>query len=369
MIRTHHLISIIRNNRYIGITSLFYSLTLLAGIESQSQWIVFGVSIVFALGFLLTNETFMATIKKLNKVDPLFTEKVSILLPVLTGLYLMASYALTGLLGMVLSALLPSLHAQFLGYTRLSRIMLVGAAVVYLGGLWFQYPHTVGFSQHFDGLVMLLVLAPFAINLLHFGRATSGLVKSTADQVEKLQSLAATDGLTGLINRRQFNHQLHGEISRARRHNKPLSLALFDLDDFKKINDFYGHQVGDRILRELGTLIKNNIRESDIPARYGGEEFALILPETSQVEAYDTLERLRAMIERTVFCLPDNPITATISMGIAQLDLKNGTSFEIIEQADTALYEAKRQGKNRVVYGAVTAPKIDISAIKGNSLS
>lgn len=364
MIRTHHLISIIRNNRYIGITALFYTMMLLPGIAERNQWIIFGVSVAFVLGFLLTNETFMATVKKLNKVDPLFTEKVSILLPVLTGLFLMASYALTGQLGILLVSLLPCLHAQFLGYTRLSRMMLVGTAVVYGAGLWMNYPHTLGFTQQFDGVIMLLVLAPFAITLLHFGRSTSGLVKSTADQVEKLQSLAATDGLTGLINRRQFNHQLHAEISRACRHNKPLSLALFDLDDFKKINDFYGHQVGDRILKELGLLIKNNIRESDIPARYGGEEFALILPETSQVEAYDTLERLRAMIERTVFCLPDNPITATISMGIAQLDFKHGTSFEIIEQADTALYEAKRQGKNRVVYGAVATPKIDISALK-----
>ena len=96
---------------------------------------------------------------------------------------------------------------------------------------------------------------PVILATFHYGTFITALVKSASSQVNWLQSLATTDGLTGLINRRQFNHRLQAEIARARRHHNPLSLALFDIDDFKKVNDLYGHPVGDRILKELGALI------------------------------------------------------------------------------------------------------------------
>jgi diguanylate cyclase (GGDEF)-like protein len=199
------------------------------------------------------------------------------------------------------------------------------------------------------GARILLCLTPLAWTLHHYGGIVAVMVQTASSRVSRLQSLAATDGLTGLINRRQFNHRLDTEIARARRYRNPLSLALFDIDDFKKINDLYGHPIGDRILGELGRLIIANVRESDIPARYGGEEFALILPETLRMDAYELLERLRSLIEGTVFCLPDNPMTVTVSVGVTQMEGDRPQAYELIEAADAALYDAKKQGKNRVI--------------------
>ena len=180
------------------------------------------------------------------------------------------------------------------------------------------------------------------------GHYLSRILQNQSYQVEILQSMATTDALTRLVNRRQFNTRLNSEVSRARRHHSALSLALFDIDNFKHLNDHYGHPVGDRILQELGQLISKNVRESDVAARYGGEEFALILPETREKEASDLLERLRQLVSETVFCLPDNPITLTVSIGVSELNSRHNNVFELVERADQALYQAKGQGKNRV---------------------
>jgi len=204
-----------------------------------------------------------------------------------------------------------------------------------------------------------LTLLPDVFLCAAMARLVGTLVHSSSHQVSRLQSMATTDALTGLINRRLFNLQLQGEWSRARRHHSALCLALFDVDNFKKINDTYGHTVGDRILKELAALVAHNLRDSDIPARYGGEEFALILTETRQMEAAELMERIRMLIERHVFCLPDNPLTVTVSIGVAQFDLKaHSRPEDLVGQADAALYEAKHQGKNRVIYGVLPVPKV-----------
>lgn len=195
------------------------------------------------------------------------------------------------------------------------------------------------------------------------GHYIATLVASSNHQVNRLQSLATTDTLTGLINRRLLMHQFQAEFSRARRHQTSLSVAMFDIDHFKKVNDIYGHQVGDRILKELGALIHENVRDCDTVGRYGGEEFCLILPETRQTEAADLMERLRIMVERHVFCMPDNPLTVTISVGLAQLEHRtHHTKEDLILQADAALYEAKQQGRNKVVYGVLPVPKISYTS-------
>lgn len=351
-----------RLNRYIGITFLFYAALSLFAMPAFPDIVRIGLTMILSLGFLLVNEAVLRTLKRFPKADPGFLDQIGFLMPVFIGAYVGTCYLLAGQLGFFLFLGFAPLEAQFFGHTRMAKAMTVGMLLFYLVTMPLGYPYLLGFSHSADSWACLMVLAPFLITLIQYGRITSALVRSTSDKVVKLQSLAATDALTGLINRRQFNHQLHAEIARARRYQQPLSLALFDIDDFKKINDFYGHPMGDRILKELGALIKDNVRESDIAARYGGEEFALILPETRQVEAYELLERLRAMIAHTVFCLPDNPMTISISVGIAQIDLQQGTSFELVEQADAALYEAKKQGKNQVIYGVVPVPKVSFSA-------
>ncbi|MDX2084226.1 MAG: GGDEF domain-containing protein [Candidatus Melainabacteria bacterium] len=260
-----------------------------------------------------------------------------------------------GAVGLLLLLTGPLLATHLFGLGRLG-IVLAGwnVSLLLVGGLlgWPILPQT--------GFAATLCLLPGILVLLHWGWLLQGQVKNVRGQMTRLQSLASTDGLTGLINRRQFNQRLIGEISRARRHQTALSLALFDIDNFKKLNDFYGHPTGDRILRELGSLLAQNVRESDVAARYGGEEFALILPETRQMEAFDLLERLRGLIEKTVFCLPDNPLTLTVSVGITQLDFRQDTSFEFVERADSALYEAKRYGKNVVIVHGVSASTLPV---------
>ncbi len=344
---------ILRLNRTIGLAFCFLALT---------TWLMQGWSLPLVLwitltaGYIGVNEIARAALRKFSESENLPLEKTSVFLPVAVFAFTTVSYLLTGQLWVFLFGILPVLQAQLFGHHHLSRGLLLALGIVLLGTLPFGLPHT----PTPKGWSPVMMSLPFLLALFHYGAFVAELVRSSNNQVIRLQSLAATDALTGLVNRRQFNHRLHGEIARARRHSSPISLALFDIDDFKKLNDFYGHPVGDRILRELGALVRENIRESDVPARYGGEEFALILPETRQVEAYELLERLRGLIERTVFCLPDNPLTITISVGVAQLDMESHTSFELVEQADAALYEAKKQGKNRVVYGVVPTPKINL---------
>lgn len=170
----------------------------------------------------------------------------------------------------------------------------------------------------------------------------------THNKADYLHNMATTDALTGLINRREFDKRMSEEFSRAKRHKSPLSLALFDIDFFKKINDTYGHNAGDAILKELGGLIAENTRNCDIVARYGGEEFALILPETAQAEAFDLMDRLRQTVESGVYNKAQRPIKFTISIGVAQLDTADSSPTDFIERTDKALYKAKQGGRNRV---------------------
>ncbi len=307
--------------------------------------------------FLMANEFLLKMLKRLREAEFQTITYFSVILPVAVEVYIGVNYALTGSFWVYLLGAFSMLQALFLGQPKLSKILggiHLGLLIVLLP---LGYPHVISLSP-----AMLVIMAVgWGVCLYYYGIIVSRVVKSHASQVGKLQSMAATDALTGLTNRRQFNNRLHEEVSRARRHETPLSLALFDLDDFKRLNDFYGHPVGDRILKELGKLIRQNIRESDLPARYGGEEFAIILPETREVEADELLERLRLLVAQTVFCLPENPLTITISVGVAQLEPRQHTAFELVELADKALYEAKTQGKNRVVMGSALMPKVLLS--------
>lgn len=345
----------LRLNRTLALgVLLYYGLGMLwPQSKSTVPFVLDAVGIGAAAIFLLINEIGRITLKKFAESESLPLGKVCILMPILLAGFMVLQYVALGNGWLIALGLFSVLQAQLFGVFVLGQALLFAWVGFVVAMAFVGYPA----ASQFSGFTAILFALPVVVSLFHYGSFITALVKSASSQVNWLQSLATTDGLTGLINRRQFNHRLQAEMARARRHNSPLSLALFDLDDFKKVNDLYGHPVGDRILKELGLLISENIRESDVAARYGGEEFALILPETKLIEAYDLLERLRSLVERSVFCLPDNPLTATISIGVAQVS-EDHTAFSLIEEADAALYEAKHQGKNRVIYGVVPTPKI-----------
>ncbi|MCC6488250.1 MAG: sensor domain-containing diguanylate cyclase [Candidatus Hydrogenedentes bacterium] len=167
---------------------------------------------------------------------------------------------------------------------------------------------------------------------------------------ERLERLAVTDELTGLHNHRYFRERYAEEFDRARRYALPLSCIMFDIDNFKKINDQHGHLQGDAILREIAARTLRTTRRSDIVARYGGEEFIIIMPQTGSEGARTQAERVRESVEAGVYEGLPKDAKVTVSVGVAELLYQEMLDGEaLIRAADSALYEAKRTGKNRVV--------------------
>lgn len=164
-----------------------------------------------------------------------------------------------------------------------------------------------------------------------------------------LYALAMVDGLTGLFMRRYFDARLHEELQVARRHGTAFSVVMMDIDNFKELNDTYGHPVGDRVLRGIGSLVRNQMRGGDTAARYGGEEIAMILPRTDMLQAWNQAERIRSMIAEMCITVDERIISVTASFGIAAYpDSRASDGEELVRRADSALYVAKHNGKNRV---------------------
>ena len=159
--------------------------------------------------------------------------------------------------------------------------------------------------------------------------------------------LAITDGLTGLYNRRYFQQTLDKEFARSKRYKNPLSLAFFDIDHFKSVNDTYGHQFGDKVIAEISKIIRNSLRKTDYVARYGGEEIVLILPETPIGQTMIPIERIRIKIQQHGFICGEKPVQVTVSCGLASIEPDVSTYEDLILRADKALYESKKNGRNQ----------------------
>jgi diguanylate cyclase (GGDEF)-like protein len=167
---------------------------------------------------------------------------------------------------------------------------------------------------------------------------------------EEIYRLSILDGLTGIHNKRFFAEFVEREVARTVRHGPPLSLALFDIDHFKIVNDTHGHLAGDSVLQSLARRLKPRIRREDLLARIGGEEFACVLPETEAMGAVAFAEQLRALTEADPFTYESEIIKITISLGVATME--PGAEIdaqELIRRADEKLYAAKNAGRNRVV--------------------
>lgn len=184
-------------------------------------------------------------------------------------------------------------------------------------------------------------------------QGVNALLQVLRDQVATLKTLSSTDALTGIANRRQFDERLAYEFVRLARRPAPLSLLVLDVDHFKRYNDHYGHPMGDIALQKIGQLLKQFCRQQDLPARIGGEEFALLLPETDAAGAVAMAEKLRQALHGLAIehaSSPTDPLV-TASIGIATWGSDHrGEAGTMLEQADEALYTAKRNGRNRVYH-------------------
>ena len=165
---------------------------------------------------------------------------------------------------------------------------------------------------------------------------------------QDIHTLAITDDLTQIFNRRHFFELAQRELERSRRNGHPLAIVLFDIDDFKEVNDSHGHLAGDIVLRETCQACRVIVRSYDVFARFGGEEFIFLLPDTDEPRAIVVADRLRQVIAERVVFFDTGNVQMTISIGIAIFNPKKDTLDDIISRADSALYQAKELGKNRI---------------------
>lgn len=203
-------------------------------------------------------------------------------------------------------------------------------------------------SLHLRSEIQLTILIEPAIYIAIFiflVRALA-LFQNDADlatnQAEHYEKLAFYDSLTGIANRRKLVNEVQKEMATAQRYDLPLNIMIFDIDHFKKVNDTYGHNVGDQVLKSIGSNIKPQVRTSDCIGRWGGEEFLCVMPNTSAPDAFELAERLRMGIENLTI---ENGPKVTASFGIAQL-IHSDDFDSFVNRADNALYEAKESGRN-----------------------
>ena len=166
---------------------------------------------------------------------------------------------------------------------------------------------------------------------------------------EEIYRITIGDGLTQCFNKRYFLEFLEREMARGQRYGRPLSLMMFDLDHFKRVNDTHGHLAGDHVLRDLAQSVKGKVRKEECLARYGGEEFVLVSPESGPARVRKFAEKLRQIVETHEFSFDDKRIPVTISVGVADMTPEMTEPSQFIKVADSNLYLAKKQGRNRVV--------------------
>ena len=194
----------------------------------------------------------------------------------------------------------------------------------------------------------IIKLSQLVANISYSSLENAILFNSMRTAQNYLEKMAITDGLTSLYNHRYFYDRLESEFSIANRYKSSLSCIFMDIDDFKKINDSYGHKTGDKILTKIGSLIKTVVRESDIAARYGGEEFAVLLPQTGDKGAMEIAGRLHTVVRDYIF---DQPVggNVTVSLGVSTFLGGSDKSLDyLVQSADKAMYKAKSMGKDRI---------------------
>ena len=244
--------------------------------------------------------------------------------------------------------LMPMITFTMINYRMRRRTML--AQAVLLVGLYVTlYVVTRGMTPAVDReIIEIIHYVNVAIVFTALCVISYYFREASLESERRMEELASTDMLTHLPNRRRMRELLEAELTRTARTRRPFAIVLTDIDYFKKVNDVYGHDCGDTVLRVVASRLRTTLRDQDSIARWGGEEFLALLPECSIKGAVDAAERMRAEVEREPVCFCGNDVPVTMTFGVALCGADEAVD-SCITRADMALYEGKRQGRNRVV--------------------
>jgi two-component system cell cycle response regulator len=249
----------------------------------------------------------------------------------------------------ILDRRLPDMDGVLLAHELKSNPEYRTRYVIVLTGEAEQEDKVEGLDLGADDYVTKPFQAPEFLARIRAGKRIVDLQKELVETNRRLELLSITDGLTRLHNHRYFQDELGRAFDESQRYQRPLSLAMIDIDFFKKINDTYGHAAGDDVLKATARLFGESARSTDLVARYGGEEFAVMMPETALPDAITFAEKIRHLVEETTMATQAGEVKATVSIGVANVPhTRVASPKELIVAADKALYRAKRGGRNQV---------------------
>ena len=241
-------------------------------------------------------------------------------------------------------------------HNRSSLIFSTYISICYLSFIIMKNPKSLISFEVLANILFFYLISYILSSILkefnHIEAQLNYMYNEVAKKNILLESIASKDYLTNMYNHRSFYDFLNTIMKSSEKVQQPFCLSLLDIDDFKFVNDTFGHLAGDAVLKELSYIIQSKIRDQDIVARYGGEEFAILFPNTSIDLAMSICEDIRSSIEKHTFCIEDQRIKITISGGIAEAIVTETltTQYDLVSYADELLYEAKRQGKNQIRY-------------------
>jgi len=249
----------------------------------------------------------------------------------------------------ILDRRLPDTDGVVLAHDIKARTEFRARYIIMLTGEDEQEDKVEGLELGADDYITKPFQYPELMARIRAGKRIVDLQKELTETNKRLELLSITDGLTKLHNHRYFQDELARAFEESQRYQRPLSLAMIDIDFFKKINDTYGHAVGDDVLKRTAALYRESVRSTDLVARYGGEEFAVMMPETELVDGITFAEKIRTLIESTPLETQAGPVNVTVSIGVASVPQSRiHSAKELIIAADKALYRAKRNGRNQI---------------------
>jgi diguanylate cyclase (GGDEF)-like protein len=249
----------------------------------------------------------------------------------------------------ILDRRLPDMDGVVLAHELKSNTDYRARYIIMLTGEDEQEDKVEGLELGADDYITKPFQYPELLARIRAGKRIVDLQKELMETNKRLELLSITDGLTKLHNHRHFQDELARAFEESQRYQRPLSLAMIDIDFFKKVNDTYGHAVGDDVLKRSAALYRSSVRSTDLVARYGGEEFAVMMPETTLQDGIAFAEKIRQLIAGAPLDTQAGPVTVTVSIGVASVPHSRiHSAKELIVAADRALYRAKKGGRNQV---------------------